>query len=316
MTLDCIRSVFEQTKATDFEVIVVDNASTDGSADAIEQDFSAVRLIRSETNLGFAPANNVAAAASNADLLLLLNPDTLILDGAIDRLVAFARSEPRAGIWGGRTLFGDRSLDPTSCWRFANVWSVFAETAGLVAAFPRSALLNREAYGGWLRDNVREVDIVTGCFLLVSADLWRRLDGFDERFFMYGEEADLCFRARILGARPLLCPEATIVHYGGASDTVRSSKLSKLFAGKVTFMMKHWSRPNRWLGLQLLKLKVLSRASLNSVLSLIKPSRRSIATEWWAVWYRRVEWQSGYPEHPKTDRNVRLPAGIRTWAPP
>src|SRR5690606_9249085 len=106
LTCECIRSVFDQTKRDAFELMVLDNASTDGSADAIEAEFAdRVRLIRSRQNLGFAGGNNRAAETATGDYLLLLNPDTVVLDHAIDRLLDFAARTPDAGIWGGRTLF-------------------------------------------------------------------------------------------------------------------------------------------------------------------------------------------------------------------
>ena len=152
MTLACLRSVFEQTHAVDFEVIVVDNASSDASSDAIERQFPQTRLIRSAENLGFAKANNLAARAAGGEFLLLLNPDTVVLDCAIDRLMEFAAERPKAGIWGGRTLFADGSLNPTSCWRFMSLWSLFAQATGLTALWRDSPLFNPEGYGGWRRE--------------------------------------------------------------------------------------------------------------------------------------------------------------------
>lgn len=106
MTLECLRSVYQETNETTFEVIVLDNASTDGSVEAIASEFgSRVRLIPATENIGFAAGNNRAAQQARGGFFLLLNPDTVVLDGAIDHLMAFAKSRPQAGIWGGRTLF-------------------------------------------------------------------------------------------------------------------------------------------------------------------------------------------------------------------
>src|SRR5437868_6036428 len=107
LTLECIRSVYEQTKALSFEVILVDNASTDGSADAIAEDYPEVQLIRLERNIGFAAANNVGARSACGKYILLLNPDTVILDNAVYTLAAFAAGHPSAGLFGGRTISGD-----------------------------------------------------------------------------------------------------------------------------------------------------------------------------------------------------------------
>ncbi len=186
-----------------------------------------------------AKANNLAAAHASGRYLLLLNPDTLVLDHAVDRLVAFAERTPSARIWGGRTLFGDGTLNPASCWRKVNLWRVMCRVAGLDVRFPASRLLNSEAYGGWDRDSERQVDIVSGCFFLIERELWEELGGFDPRYVMYGEEADLCLRADALGARPRITPDAEIVHYGGASESVRSQKHIKLLAAKITLARDH-----------------------------------------------------------------------------
>ena len=259
LTVACIRSVLEETRRSQFEVIVVDNASADGSAEAIAESFPQVQLIRSDLNLGFAKANNLAANHAKGRYLLLLNPDTVVLDGAVDRLLGFAASRAEAGIWGGRTLFADGSLNPTSCWGSMSLWSLFALATGLTALGRGNALLNPEGYGSWQRDEVREVDVVTGCLLLIRCDLWDRLGGFDEDFFMYAEEADLCFRARQIGARPLLTPDAAIIHYDGASDRVPSARMIKLLSGKVLFMRKHWTTWKRVVGIALLRLHVVVR---------------------------------------------------------
>ena len=126
----------------------------------------------------------------------MLNSDTLIMDGAIDRLLAFAAERPDAKIWGGRTLLGNRTLDPASCWRRMTLWSVFCRTFGLAAAFPNSNLFNAEGYGGWDRSTEREVDIVTGCFLLIEKELWQRLRGFDPRFLRTARSGSVPARRR------------------------------------------------------------------------------------------------------------------------
>jgi GT2 family glycosyltransferase len=240
MTLACLKSVIEQTHSVRYEIVVVDNNSTDGSADAIRSGFPGIRLLQPGQNLGFASANNVAAIGSNATRLLLLNPDTLILDGAIDKLFAFAEDNPTLGIWGGRTVFADGSLNPRSCWRQMNLWILFCSLVGL-SLFRKSPLFYSEGYGGWLRDTIKHVDIVTGCFFLTDRHLWETLRGFDPTFFMYGEEADLCLRAAKLGAQPTVTPTATIVHYGGASEKSHADKMIKMLAGKVTLMRRHWT---------------------------------------------------------------------------
>ena len=131
ITLECLRSLYRETRDTDFEVLLVDNGSADGSADAIAAEFPQVRLLREAVNHGFAKANNIAAELARGRYLLLLNSDTVVLDLAIDKLMHFARATPQAGIWGGRTLFGDRRLNPSSAWGKVTPWSTLCFALGL-----------------------------------------------------------------------------------------------------------------------------------------------------------------------------------------
>ena len=193
MTIACIASVIEQTSVP-YELIVLDNASPDGSAQAIAEAFPDLRLIASPENHGFAVGNNVASAGARGKYVLLLNPDTLVLDHAIDRIVGFAERTPEALIWGGRTLNGDRTLNPASVFGRITLWSLFCRTSGLALVFRKSPLFNPEEMGAWQRDDERPVDIVQGSFFLIRRDLWERLGGFDPTFVMYGEEQDLCLR--------------------------------------------------------------------------------------------------------------------------
>ncbi len=296
MTLACLRSVFAETKSTSFELIVIDNASHDGSADAIEQEFGArIELVRSTENIGFAAANNLAAQRAQGQWLLLLNPDTVVLDGAIEKLLVFAKSKPQAGICGGRTVFADGSLNIASCWRAMTPWSLFCSAIGLTAAFPRSNWFDPEAFGDWQRDTAREVDIVVGCFLMVPAKLWNELGGFDLKYWMYGEEADLCLRARRLGYRPMITPEAEIIHYVGAASGSSSRKTPLVAKAKATLIRDHWPVGTRWWGLGMLWCWVALRRTLTVVLAALRPSRfQGPAETWRIVWQQRRDWLAGY----------------------
>ncbi|CUH49053.1 glycosyltransferase family 2 protein [Ruegeria atlantica] len=292
MTLECLRSVQAETHVP-YELIVVDNTSTDGSAEAIAHEFRNITLLAEEDNHGFAKANNIAAERANGEYILLLNPDTVVLDGAIDKLVTFAEARPDAGVWGGRTLYGDRSLNPTSCWRRMSLWNIFCRTFGLTGIFPNSPVFHSEAYGGWDRSTERLVDIVTGCFLLIKREDWKALGGFDLTFFMYGEEADLCLRAaQTLGASPRMTPDAVIIHYGGASEKVRSDKMVRLLRAKSELISRHipgWQRP---LAKALFAFWPLNRRLAYSVL---RPDEDN-AQVWSEIWKRRQEWRRGFSD--------------------
>ncbi len=295
MTLACLQSVYDQTTVP-FQLIVVDNASDDGSAEAIAAAFPDAVLIAEAENHGFGPAHEIALKHAAAPWLLLLNPDTVVLDGALDNLLAYAKETPEAGIWGGRTLYGDMSLNPTSCFARMTLWSVFCRVAGLNGIFRSSTLFNPEYYGTWDRASEREVDIVTGCLFLIRREMWDDLGGFDEAFTMYGEEVDLCLRARALGARPRVTPTSTIIHYGGASQAVRSDRSVRLLRAKMELIKRHFPVQSRWLGLALFRLWPLSRriaCGLGGRL-LGRAALTDQARIWAEVWARRKEWQGGF----------------------
>lgn len=294
MTLACLRSVFAETRDTSFELILVDNGSADGSADAIAAEFPQVKLLRENINHGFAKANNIAAQVARGRYLLLLNTDTVVLDGAIDKLVAFARANPGARLWGGRTLWEDGTLNPTSVWKRITPWSAFSFAFGLRGALSRFEFFNPEGMGHWQRDTVREVDIVAGCFLLMERSFWNELGGFDARFFMYGEEADLCARARAAGAKPLMTPAATIIHYGGKSAASHSSKIVYVIGARIGLVQSQSGPLGGTIGRLACIAHVGIRAYAYGLLNRMNPKRfEASAREWGIAWACRAEWRNG-----------------------
>jgi N-acetylglucosaminyl-diphospho-decaprenol L-rhamnosyltransferase len=289
----CLESVTRETPDTSYEIIVVDNASQDGSPELLRERWPDVRLLAMDDNLGFARGVNLGATHASGQYLLLLNPDTIVHDHALERLVAFAEAHPHHGLYGGRNLTVDGDLEPASCWGAPSLWSLLCFGLGLSTAFKHVPLFNPEAMPGWQRDSVRTVGIISGSLLLVRRDLWERLGGFDERFFMYGEDADLCMRAAALGFSPVITPEATITHAIGQSSKLRRDKLLLLFRGKATLIRKHWSPPRRWLGLRLLTLGVGLRALLSRGLAALGRDPGD-AVAWRDGWAHRREWLPGY----------------------
>ena len=170
-----------------------------------------------------------------------------------------------------------------------SLWSLACFATMLNVAFRGTRVFDPESLGGWQRDSVREVGVVTGCLLLVPTRLWRELGGFDLRFFMYGEDADLSIRASRRGLRPAITPDAVVTHEVGVSSSARPDKLLLLFSGKATLLRKHWRSPKRELGLGLLLAGVGLRALLARV------ARRSSAdSAWVALWRARRRWLPGY----------------------
>lgn len=288
LTLRALETLFANAGDVSMKVVVWDNASHDGSADAIAQGFPNVELVRSAENIGFARANNAVAARADTQWLLLLNPDTETHPGAVEALVRFARTRPQAGIVGGRTVFPDGTLNPASCWNTITPWSLLCNALGLARLFPRSELFNSEAIGGWQRASVREVDVVVGCLLLTSTRLWRELGGFAEKYWMYGEEHDLCLRAAARGYRPAITPDAEIMHLVGASTAVKADKAIKVQRARATIVRDHWSPALVPVGIGLMWLA----GALRRIGTMA--GNRDSADRWRAIWAARREWLAGY----------------------
>ncbi len=299
LMLEAISSAVRETVQSSYEIIAVDNASHDGSADAIAQHPAKPKLIALTENIGFARANNLAAKHARGRYILLLNPDTVVLDGAIDALVGFADANPDAQIWGGRTTFADGRLNPASCWGRMTLWNQICRVTGLTALLPQFEVFNGETFGSWKRDSVRHVDIVSGCFFLIERSVWETHNGFDPLFYMYGEEADLCLRAAKAGAKPMITPAATIVHLGGASETARTAKMTKLLSAKASLMARHWHPLLSPIGKTLQALWPLSRAiALTAAGTLTRSEARlQTAHTWYEIWTLRKNWMHGYPEY-------------------
>jgi len=239
---DCLRSVYEQTKDICFEVIVIDNASTDGSATMVKEGFPQAILLENSGNHGFAAANNQGMAIANGRYLLLLNSDTLILDNAIAKAVTFADSRPQAAAVGCRVLNSDGTLQPT-CFMFPSVLNMLLSCTHLYKIFPKNRLFGREYMTWWDGNDVREVDVVAGCFMLVRREAAQQVGMLDNRYFVYGEETDWSYRFKQDGWKTLYTPEAEIIHYGGQTSRQMTRKFRwQLEGSKLIFMRLHRSK--------------------------------------------------------------------------
>ena len=299
LTLEAIRSAMEQTTRTSYEMIVLDNASSDGSAQAIAEAFPDLyKFLPEDENHGFAKANNIAAEHARGKYILLLNPDTVTLDGAIDTLVDFAKAHPEAQIWGGHTVFGDRvTPNYTAIHRQMSLWSLFCQATCTRPLFARIPRLCPEGYSPSEYRTEREVECPTGAFFLITRDLWDKLGGFDLDYVMYGDDADLCQRARAFGARPRYTPKANIVHYVGSSTSVRTDRIVMLYKAKTTMVRRFFSPLARPIGLALFWITPLSRGTIYRVAgALFRRERwRETGASWLEVFRRRGEWMPGYP---------------------
>jgi GT2 family glycosyltransferase len=248
----CLRSVYDTTPDLDFEVIVVDNGSTDGSQEMVRQEFPGVGLIVNTENRGFAKANNQAIRRSRGRYVLLLNSDAFVRENAIEHTIAFMDGHPEAGMAGCKLLFEDGRLQP-SCYAFPTLFTEFLIAVGLDRLLPRSRLFGKYGMTYWDFDDIREVDVILGAFMLVRATAIDDVGLMDERYFMYSEEVDWCYRLREKGWKIYFYPHVEAVHLGGGSTRrVRAEMLIRLYGSRIEFFRKHHGR----LSARLLKLVI------------------------------------------------------------
>ncbi len=216
--VDSLRGVIK------LEIIVVDNHSKDESAAMVKRYFPGVKLISNSDNLGYAHGLNQAMKASKGDFLLVLNPDTIILPGTLEKTARFMLDHEDAGIVGCRLLNTDHSLQ-RSCRSFPSLSAFFYENTFLDKIFPRSKIFGKPYLSYFAYDHTELVDVVMGAFMLIRRDVVFRVGGFDERFFMYAEETDFCYRVKKAGWNVFFYPGASIVHVGGESTKQESLKM-------------------------------------------------------------------------------------------
>jgi GT2 family glycosyltransferase len=203
---------------TQYEIIIVDNNSQFDDAADLEHlgQKSHVKLIRLDKNVGFAKANNIAAQHASGKYLLLLNPDTLLIEDSITKVVEFRKSVCLPCIIGIKLLNADHTYQLCRV-TFPVLSDYFFQAFFLNTLFKKSKLFNRVNYGFYSPDQIKIVDSIGGAFLFVEKEIYHKLRGLDEKYFMYSEELDFCYRARILKINTYYYPETSIIHFGGGS---------------------------------------------------------------------------------------------------
>jgi len=234
----CLSSL-EAQRGVDLEIHVVDNASTDGSAELVHREFPGARLTANPTNLGFARANNQVLDRAVADFYALVNPDTVLPPDAVAACVNHLRSHASAGIAATRLVFPDGTLQP-SCYSFLGIRNLFGETFGVHRLLPGLRPLSSFHMPWFRHDRIQEVDWVPGAFLVVRGEVVRTVGGFDDEFFMYAEEMDWCRRIRNAGWRVVFLPEPAVTHIRGASSRSNAGPMFvQNLMGRVRFLRKH-----------------------------------------------------------------------------
>jgi len=274
---DCLVSIGRHAGELAIEVIVVDNASQDGSPDMVRREFPSVRLIANDLNRGFAGANNQGIEVAAGRYVLLLNSDALLLEGSLPEAVRFADANPQAGVIGCRLLNADRSLQP-SCFEYPSLSNLALVLSRLPVLFPHSRFLAKERMTWWPHDTARPVDCVVGAFMLARREAIEKVGGLDPAFFMYAEEADWCRRMNQANWPVLFTPSASVVHLGGASSApVEGAMFRQLQGSTLLFMRKHYSRLYYWLGCLLIWLFLASRSTAWFAAGLLRSGSRTRA---------------------------------------
>jgi GT2 family glycosyltransferase len=221
---ECLQSLLRdegsRLESGEIEIIVVDNASTDGTAGMVNLEFPRVKLLVNSQNLGYTKANNIGINHSRGKYILLLNPDTIVHQGALQALIDCAESHPEAGIIGAKLLNPDGSVQ-RSARSFPDIGAGLFRNTFLGRLFPNNPFVRRYLLADFGYDEVREVDWVSGAAMLVRRDLIERIGGLDERFWAYCEDVDLCWRTWQAGYKVLFCPNAVITHKVGRSSDQR-----------------------------------------------------------------------------------------------
>lgn len=257
----CLRSVAEASRGIAVEVIVVDNASGDGSVEYLRERFPDVTIIASEENLGFARANNLAIRNSHGQYVLLLNPDTIVAEETFSDFISFMDSTPDAGGCGAYMLHTDGSFAPESRRGLPTPFVAFCKMSGLASLFPKSRTLGRY-YMRYLNENeVNRIEIMSGAFMFLRRDALDKAGLLDEDFFMYGEDIDLSYRILKAGYNNYFLP-SRILHYKGES-TVKSSYryVHTFYRAMELFFNKHYAHYSILLSLPI-KLAIWGRAML------------------------------------------------------
>ncbi len=237
-----LTSLFKAVANLTSEIIIVDNGSDDGSVEMLRDKFPQITLIANKENLGFSKANNLGLKIAKGKFLLLLNPDTIVQEDTFEKLIKFFNQQQDAGMTGCKILNPDGTLQLACRRSFPGPWTSFCKVSGLSALFPNSRLFARYNLTFMDENQSYEVDAISGSFMMVRREVFDKIGGLDEQFFMYGEDLDWCYRVQKSGWRVYYVHETTIIHYKGESTKRSSLDETKFFYHAMhLFVKKHFA---------------------------------------------------------------------------
>jgi GT2 family glycosyltransferase len=241
--LECLDSLHTLNSSLSMEIIVIDNASTDGTPEAIREKFPDVTLVQNESNLGFARANNIGIELSRGEYVCLLNSDVIIPPACLEKMINHMQANKDIGLLGPKMRSPDRSIGQ-SVMRLPTVWNTLCAALGLHSVFPRSNTFGGFLMNGYPYDKTEDVEVLTGWFWVTSRAALDQVGNLDERFFMYGEDIDWCYRFKQAGWRVVFYSEAQALHYGAASSGQAPTRFYvEMRRANLQYFRKHHSRP-------------------------------------------------------------------------
>lgn len=237
----CLCSVQKATKAIETEIIVIDNGSTDGSLEYLSSRFSEVRFIANNENYGFAKACNKGFRLSQGKYILFLNPDTIVPEDCFQQCITFLELHTEAGALGVKMIDGARKFLKESKRSFPSPVTSLYKLFGITKIFPRSKIFSKYHLGNLDADQTHEVDVLAGAFMMIKRKVLEKMDGFDEIFFMYGEDVDLSYRIQKAGYKNYYFAETSIIHFKGESTRKGSLNYVRMFYKAMSiFVHKHY----------------------------------------------------------------------------
>lgn len=223
--LQCLQSIVETSKDCAYDITVVDNNSSDGSVEAVEKSFPAVKVIQTGANLGFAKANNVGIQNTSGKFVCLMNSDVKLFPKCLEQLSSYMEEHPKVGISGPRVLNADLTIQRSHT-RFPSIWRTLCRSLGVSTFFPNSTFFHGYDAPRVSDDEASEVDVLYGSFWMVRRDALPEVGLIDESYFMYFEDVEWCIRFMKAGWKAAYVPTAKAVHYGGASASLAPLKSS------------------------------------------------------------------------------------------
>lgn len=294
---ECVKSLLTEIKEIEFEVIVIDAGSFDGSETITKNKNPRVHFIQSPENVGFARSNNRAFESSSGDCILFINPDTEPVASAINTLYRSFQLLPRAGVVGCRLLNSDGTLQTSSIQAFPTLLNQFIEADPLLRIFPRARLWGKHALFNNSETPI-EVDVVSGACMMIQRTVFETVGRFSADYFTYSEDVDLCFKAKLHGFKNYYVPSAAVIHHGGISSATSSTSFASVMHLESRWRFFAKTKSKLYAQSYRVGIGIISTARLIVALALwtLCATHPRSKAKWRAVlgkWWHRLRWTLG-----------------------